>query len=420
MPKKNRETEILYHLPITRHWLEQFVLVSHMAGQSSYRRIRWSIKWLFDYEISLDAISNILSKHDATITAIHKSEDLKAIDCGANDEIFQCNKPILAGAHPYSLYCYLLSKETHRDHETWAINLYDLENKGYNPKFNIADNGSGLRKGHQHVFGNKPLRGDHYHILKTLSDLKRHLANKVKSSETAILNAEEQTQPTAYLKNEYTTNKKISEAMNTLIGWLQMDVLRIAGPDYEERSYLYDFIVDSISEIEQLYPERLGKAKRALIKQKHQLLSFAQSMDARVREIAVDLKVSPHLCWQLCEMLRYKPGRAKQVNQEQVLRRKLKGKYYETHQAISKLVATTIRTSSCIENYNSRIRPYFVLRKNVDQPFLNRLRFFLNHAPLLESSIPERRGKSPAQLLYNKEHPCWLEMLGYTMFKKAA
>jgi hypothetical protein len=100
--------------------------------------------------------------------------------------------------------------------------------------------------------------------------------------------------------------------------------------------------------------------------------------------------------------------------------RKLKGKYYETHQAISKLVATTIRTSSCIENYNSRIRPYLVLRKNVDQPFLNRLRFFLNHAPLLESSIPERRGKSPAQLLYKKEHPCWLEMLGYTMFKKAA
>jgi hypothetical protein len=137
MPKKNRETEILYHLPITRHWLEQFVLVSHMAGQSSYRRIRWSIKWLFDYEISLDAISNILSKHDATIAAIHKSEDLKAIDCGANDEIFQCSKPILAGAHLYSLYCYLLSKETHRDHETWAINLYDLENKGYNPKFNI-------------------------------------------------------------------------------------------------------------------------------------------------------------------------------------------------------------------------------------------------------------------------------------------
>ena len=72
--------------------------------------------------------------------------DLRLVCCGANDELFQRNSPILAGAHPHSLYCYLLRRETHRDYETWAINLLDLVDKGFNPNYGIADNGQGLRK----------------------------------------------------------------------------------------------------------------------------------------------------------------------------------------------------------------------------------------------------------------------------------
>ena len=359
-------------------------------------------------------------KHDASIARIHEFEDLRLVCCGANDEIFQCNAPILAGAHPHSLYCYLLRRETHRDYETLAINLLDLMDKGFNPDYGIADNGQGLRKGHKEALPGVPMRGDHYHVLKTLGDLKRHLTNKCKHTETAVIMAAEAEEPVEEISSALDNYEHVKKTMNILIGWLRMDVLRVAGPNPNDRSMLYDFIVSEIEDVEHRYPERLGPIKRALLRQKAQLLSFVEAMSNSIDAIAKDYKVSTDVCWQMCEMLRYKPGREKQVKIELGIRKTLRNKYYHLLKDISQLVEKTIRTSSCIENYNSRIRPYFVLRKQVDQSFLDRLRFFLNHSPFLDSSIPERRGKTPAQLLFKKDHPCWLEMLGYTLFKRSA
>ena len=412
--------KVLYTLPVTNKWLEQFILVLHMVGQSSYRRIRLASQWLLDNRLSLDNIHHTITKNDGSIAKIHAAESLSNIDCGANDELFQNNVPILTGAHPYSLYCYLLRREPHRDGVTWGVNLLDLKNKGYDPSFAVADNDQGLRKGHELVSPTLPLRGDHYHILKTLGNLTRHLSNKCRSIETAVVMAMEAGEPSKELSQSLANFESITKTMKTLIGWLRMDVLRIEGPDYQERSMLYDFIVEEIGAIEHHYPEKISKIRCTLIKQKPVLLNFVEGMSEAITLVANQYKVSPKICWQVCELLRYQPGRQKQVEKETYLRQQLRGKYYHVYQAIAQIVKTTIRTSSCVENYNSRIRPYFVLRKSVDQPFLNRLRFYLNHSLFLDSSIPERRGKTPSELLQNKKHPCWLEMLGYSMFKRTA
>jgi hypothetical protein len=50
---------------------------------------------------------------------------------------------------------------------------------------------------------------------------------------------------------------------------------------------------------------------------------------------------------------------------------------------------------------------------------LELLRFFLNHRPFLRSHKPERRGKTPTQLLTAQDHPHWLEMLGFQRFRRA-
>jgi hypothetical protein len=42
------------------------------------------------------------------------------------------------------------------------------------------------------------------------------------------------------------------------------------------------------------------------------------------------------------------------------------------------------------------------------------LQFFLNHRRFLRSELPERVGKSPAELLTGQPHPHWLAMLGYS------
>ena len=84
-----------------------------------------------------------------------------------------------------------------------------------------------------------------------------------------------------------------------------------------------------------------------------------------------------------------------------------------------KALNSTERTSSMIENLNSRLRPFFFLRREICFDYLQLLRFYLNHTPLLRSEN-NRANKTPAELLTGKYHLHWLEMLGFERFKRAA
>lgn len=57
------------------------------------------------------------------------------------------------------------------------------------------------------------------------------------------------------------------------------------------------------------------------------------------------------------------------------------------------------RSSSLVENLNSRLRNYFMLRRHLGTPHLDLLRFFLNHRRFVRSRRAERQGKSPLELL---------------------
>jgi hypothetical protein len=72
----------------------------------------------------------------------------------------------------------------------------------------------------------------------------------------------------------------------------------------------------------------------------------------------------------------------------------------------------TPRSSSLVENLNSRLRNYFTLRRHLGNPYLDLLRFFLNHRRLLRSRRAERQGKSPRELMTGQDHPHWLTLLG--------
>ena len=79
-----------------------------------------------------------------------------------------------------------------------------------------------------------------------------------------------------------------------------------------------------------------------------------------------------------------------------------------------------MRASSVVENLNSRLRTYFSLRRHLGPDYLDLLRFYLNHRVLERSERPERRGKTPAELLTGQAHGHWLELLGFTRFVRPA
>jgi hypothetical protein len=59
------------------------------------------------------------------------------------------------------------------------------------------------------------------------------------------------------------------------------------------------------------------------------------------------------------------------------------------------------------------------MRRHRGSDYLALLQLFLNHRRLERSDRPEPEGKTPAELMTGHSHPHWLEMLGYTRFRRA-
>ncbi len=88
------------------------------------------------------------------------------------------------------------------------------------------------------------------------------------------------------------------------------------------------------------------------------------------------------------------------------------GKFHTLFDAVSRAMAHTPRSSSRVENLNSRLRTSFTLRRHLGGLYLDSLRFFVNHRRFMRSRRAERQGKSPRELMTGSGHPHWFTLLG--------
>jgi hypothetical protein len=111
---------VLFHLPVTKSWLRQLVLALVLTCHSPYRGVIALLGDLFDTELSLGTVHNVVQAAVAPAREINDSYDLAGVRVGAHDEIFQARRPVLVGVDTASTFCYLLSPEQHRDADTWG------------------------------------------------------------------------------------------------------------------------------------------------------------------------------------------------------------------------------------------------------------------------------------------------------------
>lgn len=197
-----------------------------------------------------------------------------------------------------------------------------------------------------------------------------------------------------------------------LLHWLRHDVLALAGPDLATRRELFDFLVAELAAREPADPRRLRPVRVALQNQRVDLLAFAGQLDAKLAVIACTLAV-PEPLVRAALMLHRLPTTSPAYWQGwNRLRAQLGGKFHALFAAVGRAMTDTPRSSSLVENLNSRLRTYFTLRRHLGNSYLELLRFFLNHRRFLRSRHTERRGKSPRELLTGQSHPHWLTLLG--------
>jgi hypothetical protein len=429
-PKKNED--VLFYLPVTRKWLSQLILALIIICHSSYRGVVELLRDLFDYSISIATVHNQVGEAARKARKINQSEDLSPIEVSLLDEIFQGNRPVLAGVDARSTYCFLLEEAEHRDEDTWGYYLLEAEERGLNPEYTIADGGKGIRAGQKAAWGDKPCHGDLWHIFERGETLCRHLTQKAQGATTRRIELESQMEK-AKMKGEghkfsfklgrarQAEEKalKLASEVKTLFYWLRLDILSLAGPAHKERQKLMDFIISELKIREEGSYKGIKVFRKALSKQGSTLLAFSAVLDQKLQEVAQVFDTSVYLVRSICLLTKHKTSSVDYWQEWNRLHHLLPNKFHLILEAVSEAMATTPRTSSLVENLNSRLRNYFFLRKQLDSGYLDLLRFFLNHRTFIRSRHPERVGKSPTELMMRQEHPHWLELLGFERFQSA-
>lgn len=148
-------------------------------------------------------------------------------------------------------------------------------------------------------------------------------------------------------------------------------------------------------------------------------LMFADVLNTKFKTISEAHNLPLEKIWRMCELQRCKHSGIAYAIRSLPLQDYLGSQFDEIEDKVLMALDSTERTSSMVENLNSRLSPYFFIRQEIGYGFLDLLRFYLNHSPLVRNDRKDFKNKSLASLLTKKEHPSWLEMLGYQAFKQA-
>lgn len=421
--------KVIFHLPVTPLWIEQLVL-SLIFIQVSYRQISTLLNDILDYSLCIATINNIFNAAVEKAQQINSTENLSDIHVTANDELFHQNKPILSGVDTRSLYCYLLTAEDHRDENTWAIHLLDCQNKGLEPQRTIGDDAKGLVSAHRMVFQDAPYHYDNFHLSRSLMNLRLFYRNRFKTAITERKELERPSHklPTQELKHQLLTAAKnneikvryISKTLDTLISWLEHDILNKAGPTKNERRELYDFVVTEFKNLERVDPHRISTMRITLENKRDAALGFVDVLEEKLTLIGQQFSIDIQTVWSMCLLQRCHAMEHQYTLRSALIEAELGDRFDDIEDAVISALYSTERTSSMIENLNGRVRKHLYYRQESGHGFLDFLRFYLNHTPFLRSTRAERHKKTPAQILSGKAHPHWLEMLGYERIKRAA
>lgn len=419
-PKEKEK--VLYYVPVTKSYIRMMVILLLFCCRSSYRGVCECLKLGLGYDISPATVHNILASVVPTAKAINDSYDLSLIKSATNDEWFMNNQPVLTGVDIPSRFCYLLQPDQQRDGDTWAIRLMELQDKGFAPDDVILDFGKGINNGHQQVFGETAkLLNDQFHSIRDFNDTLRFFRNRLASAETLYLqnivrlDKGKITQETFLESEQQMQQLQLTVKQLAPIGtWLQHDILPVVGYPPAIRSELYDLVLEELNRLAQDYEHpRLIKLAKHFTQYKQPLLTVADTLNDKLTALAKLYDCSLVYLWELVLLQRYDIQHPTYHEKSSILEMQWPLYFDELEDRVKATINEIYRTSSMIENLNSRIAPYIELRKQLGKQYLPMLQFYLNHSLFDRSVDPHIQGKSAAQVMTGDTHPSWIEMLGF-------
>lgn len=371
--------------------------------------------------VSAGRVSAVIAEATARARDFDDSIDLSRIRQGANDEIFQCGIPILTGIDPESTYTYLLEEASDRSAETWAIYLDDRKDHGLNLETSINDGGTGLMAGIPQVYPDLEIQADTFHATydmgREISKLERE-ANKLIKKEQALKDNLASKKPR--VKNKEALEKIQPEVVNAikrydliliLFTWFK-ELLSFSGYSIAETLDLAGWVLQEMDTLAADIPglrKQIAKARKML----PSLLSFIGRLERGMEVVAKETGL-PVDGFRL--MYRQMSCHPRSLESNDLLYKQvllLGARYDEARTEFERLLSSTKKASSLVENLNGRIRVFIEVKRIIPTDFFILLKVYFNMRRYKRSRCKERIGKSPLEVLTGITQPSFFEALGY-------
>jgi hypothetical protein len=431
--------------------LEERVLSLYLDTEASLSGVRRVLNNLFGQEVCIGRISEIINDYGRML------ESSETVTCRVKlicDEIF-IGSPILVTVEPSSGYILSLELVESRDKETWGacwIELVDNET-GYIERI-IADQAKGLLGGIELLFeehGKVKLvfQGDMFHLIMRLVAGIRQAKRKAYAAiekEYDALNTFERAKRERVLHKRLKQDETAHGAAEQWMQWYDdslylfrelQEVLRIVDMETGELRRKAEVIadVDTILALleHEIGAEKIQKGARYIRTHHEALLHYFDEVEVAAEELnaAIAEREVRHAMFRLyaCQQQMYTAyGQRKRGLQaykaalEHSLSDRLgEAEYRRVYHRVEQTLSSIIRSSSMVENTNSRLRRFFdSARSQINQNRLNLIRFYLNHKPFERGE--KRRGKTAAQLFHGDEASSehWLSVLRAKKAQQAA
>jgi len=405
---------------INRELIHRIIFGCMVICKGSIEDTQEFVETIFQTHLSIGTISAAINALAAQAKEFNDSIPLDKINIGAHDEIFQADTAVLVGVEPQSTYIYLCQGSSTRDGTAWGCALLDKQNQGLNIETSVNDAGTGLIKGIRDVYPEAKIQNDIFHAEKKVSPCMyraERAAYKMIGIEYRL--EHKYTKARGNKKQKYLKEYEAAVVQSViaiafydnlyiLYTWLK-EAFQIGGYSYEERKYMLHFIINELAGLP--INKTLTEAITYLMHNQESLLTFVQDIEEQIKEFANAQKVdkdSLNLMW---EQLKYKTSSNQYNDIEIILTNTLRQNYTYVRNKFNDFTCKIVRASSIVECINSLIRPYLSLKRAVYGNFLPLVQFYLNTRRYRRSRCKERVGKSPIELLTQRQYPSPVNIL---------
>lgn len=406
------------YIILTDTFLEMAAIVLSVVCQASLEDVSLAIHMLFNKYVCPSKISNIRAKYGLIAKAFNESVRLDRIWAACSDEIFFGRTPVLATICPHTTYVLDISIEKDRSGETWKRFMENLKSQGLNLVLSISDAGSGLRKGISDAFLDCFIQSDLFHNLKELSTPLYMLERTTYAYigeyyyQMKVLGGPGARRSTVIkvLEMERDMDGKLEQVDNLFIlyEWIR-ELLGFTHYSRYDTEVLITWCLDEMNVIAG-DNKRIKESIKVFRGRLDESLKYLDYLFQSMESLATAMKIDAE-AFRLLYILDSLPrDSAEHTMMSRHISKKLGNRRDVAEKVLAELISITVRSSSIVENLNSRLRTAFNDMRGMNELFLELLQLFINTKTYRRSNVPERVGKSPLEL-YNGDNRRFLEIL---------